>query len=427
MPKADDPSTLSVASDPGTPAGIEAWRALVERSFDGRTFDTLRSQTRDGITIEPLYARSPDAPRVRGRGADRWIVVQPIDEADPDKANERAIAGIGGGATGLALRFSSASSDGAQGLPPTPDTIEATLDGIDVATLQLRLEPHEEGIRIARWVEELIARSGLAPESADVAFGLDPLAAVRARVAPDPRSLAETFLALKQAGFRGSLALLDGRSLHESGGTEAQELAAILGSAAWWLRTLEASEVAPDAAFPFLAAALGTDCDMLVSIAKIRALRLLWARLEELCGATKTPLRVHAETSRRMLTRTELTDNLLRNTLAAFAAGVGGADSISVLPHIAAIGISDRNARALARNIQHLLMDECDLHRVFDPAAGSGAIEALTEALAERGWEEFRVIEREGGIVESLGSGGFQDRIALAAKALGRGTTGAET
>ena len=117
-----------------------------------------------------------------------------------------------------------------------------------------------------------------------------------------------------------------------------------------------------------------------------------------------------------MLTRADLLANLLRNTLAAFAAGVGGADTISVVPHTAALGITDRNARALARNIQHLLMEESDLHRVADPAAGSGAIEALTEALAERAWAEFRAIEREGGIVESLRAGQFQARIAAAGR-----------
>jgi methylmalonyl-CoA mutase len=108
----------------------------------------------------------------------------------------------------------------------------------------------------------------------------------------------------------------------------------------------------------------------------------------------------------------------LRNTLAAFAAGVAGADAITVLPHTTALGLPDPSARALARNIQHLLIEETHLHRVADPAAGSGAIEALTEALAERAWTEFQAIEREGGIVASLGAGAFPARIAEARDAL---------
>jgi methylmalonyl-CoA mutase len=119
-----------------------------------------------------------------------------------------------------------------------------------------------------------------------------------------------------------------------------------------------------------------------------------------------------------MLTRADPATNLLRTTLAAFAAGVGGADSITVLPHTSALGSPDRDARALARNIQLLLIEEAHTHRVEDPAAGSGAIEVLTGALAERAWEEFQAIERDGGILASLSAGAFPARIAEAREAL---------
>jgi methylmalonyl-CoA mutase len=76
------------------------------------------------------------------------------------------------------------------------------------------------------------------------------------------------------------------------------------------------------------------------------------------------------------------------------------------------LGLASANARALARNIHHLLMDESHVHFAGDASAGSGAIEALTDALAERGWGEFQQLEREGGIVESLRGGLFQRRIA---------------
>jgi methylmalonyl-CoA mutase len=119
-----------------------------------------------------------------------------------------------------------------------------------------------------------------------------------------------------------------------------------------------------------------------------------------------------------MMTRAEPHTNILRTTIAAFAAAVGGADTIAVVPHDAALGPSAREARALARNVHHLFIEETQLHRVLDSAAGSGAVEALTDALAERAWHEFRTIEREGGIVESLRSGHFPKRIADARAAL---------
>jgi methylmalonyl-CoA mutase len=231
---------------------------------------------------------------------------------------------------------------------------------------------------------------------------------------------------LSAGRFRGPFAVLDGRIYHEAGATEAQELAGILAAAAWWLRALHEAGAPANDIVPFLGASVAVDCGQFLCIAKLRALRLAWARLQELCGTPQDALAIHAETSRRMLTRADAATNLLRTTLAAFAGGVGGADTLTVLPHTAALGLPDANARALARNIQHLLMEEAHLYRVGDPGAGSGAIEALTAALAERAWSEFQAIEREGGIVASLGAGAFQARIAEARSALQKEVTDGE-
>lgn len=427
MHTAETPSPRGVSASFGEIPRIEDWRLLVEKSLNGRDAGSLRSRTRDGIPIEPLYERRRDCAPLIGRRAGPWVLVQPIDDPHPDRANERAIAAIAGGATGLALRFSTASSEGGPGLPPTFEALAAALDGIDLATFHLRLESHQHGLQAAAWLRDLIGTSGLAAERADVAFGLDPVAFVASPTATDPEPFAAAFLALRDAHFRGPLALLDARTFHEKGATEAQELAAVLGAAAWWLRTLHDAGVAPETALSYIGASISVDRDVLVSIAKLRALRLLWARLQQVCGAAGIALQIHAETSRRMLTRSELLDNLLRNTLAAFAAGVGGADAVSVIPHTAALGITDRNAHALARNLQHLLMEESHLHRVADPAAGSGAVEALTEALAERAWEEFRALEREGGLIDSLRQGLFQARIADAGRQSAAAAKGAAT
>jgi methylmalonyl-CoA mutase len=383
---------------------IELWRGMAARTLAGRPIESLTSRSRDGIPIEPLYAARRDVAALPGRGGRAWIVVQNLDEPDPQRVNERALAAIEGGATGLALHFAPS------GLPATLAALREALDGIDLAAIHLRIEPAAHGLELADLVRESVVASGLAPERSKIAFGLDPLAGAAESV-PDLARFAAMFQKLRAARFGGPLAILDGRPFHAAGATEAQELAVILGAAAWWLRALEASGVAPEAALPLIGASLSVDQDVLLSIAKLRALRLLWSRLQDVCGAPRNQLQVHAETSQRMLSRDDVLDNLLRNTLAAFSAGVGGADSVSVVEHTAPLGVADRNGRALARNIQHLLMEESDLHRVADPAAGSGAVEALTDRLAERAWEEFRAIEREGGILESLRGGLLRKRI----------------
>ena len=258
-------------------------------------------------TIEPLYARRADTDPLSGRAAGAWTIVQPIDSPDPEAANRQALADLEGGASGLALRLAGAPAAGAYGLPPDVASIREALAGIDLGAIHIRVDPHPQGIDIAGMLRDAIAESGLAPERADAAFGLDPIgpAAFLGESVPTPEAYAACFRDLMAARLKGPFADLDGRVFHEAGATEAQELAAILASAAWWLRALD-----DEAALPFLGATITVDRDQFLSIAKLRALRLLWARFAELSAGTTPPLRIHAETSRRMMTRADPQGNL---------------------------------------------------------------------------------------------------------------------
>ncbi len=115
------------------------------------------------------------------------------------------------------------------------------------------------------------------------------------------------------------------------------------------------------------------------------------------------PAFVSAETAWRMMTKRDPHGNIVRGTIAALAAAVGGADAITVLPYSAALGLPDAHARRIARNTQTILIEESNLYRVADPAAGSGAIETLTDALCAKAWTLFQEIEREGGVGRSAG------------------------
>lgn len=148
-----------------------------------------------------------------------------------------------------------------------------------------------------------------------------------------------------------------------------------------------------------------------MSIAKIRALRKLWSRIAEMCSIPPSWATVHAETSYRMMTVKDPETNILRTTIAAFAAAVGGADSISILPHTVARGLPDAFARRIARNQQLILTGESHIDFVADPARGAGGIEALTDELCEAAWKEFQQIENEGGALNSLAEGKIQARV----------------
>ena len=157
---------------------------------------------------------------------------------------------------------------------------------------------------------------------------------------------------------------------------------------------------------------LAADADQFLTIAKFRALRKLWARVEQACGLAPVPAYVAAETAWRMMTRRDPYVNILRSTVAVVAAGLGGADAITVLPFTAALGLPDGFARRIARNTQLILLEESNLAKVSDPAAGSGGIEDLTQQLCAAAWSLFQEIEKAGGAAAALEQGLIQSKVA---------------
>ena len=213
-------------------------------------------------------------------------------------------------------------------------------------------------------------------------------------------------------GFRGPLAVADGRIIHNAGGSAPQELAFALACAASYLRALEAGGMTLEAARDAVYFRLSADADQFITMAKFRALRKLWARVEVACGLAPKPAIVAAETAWRMMTQRDPHSNVIRASIAVAAAALGGADSISVLPHTAALGLPDAFARRVARNTQLVLLEESNLARVADPAAGSGALEAITHQLCEGAWSLFQEIEKAGGIWAALEAGTVQQKVA---------------
>ena len=217
---------------------------------------------------------------------------------------------------------------------------------------------------------------------------------------------------LNNSGRSGAVVVADGRVWAAGGASEAQELAGILGSLVHNARLLIGAGLPAEKALRAIGIVVECGSNQILAIAKIRALRLVHARIVEEFGGPPMAARIHAETSWRMMTRHGVHTNILRTASAAFAAGIGGADSITVLPFTTALGLPDNLARRIARNSQIVLTEEAGLARVGDPAAGSGAVETLTSAIAAAAWEKFRALEASGGLLAALRSGSFQRDIA---------------
>ena len=133
--------------------------------------------------------------------------------------------------------------------------------------------------------------------------------------------------------------------------------------------------------------------EQFTTIAKLRAARRLWGRVLELSGTSVREQHQHAVTSRPMMSKYDPWVNMLRTTVAAFAAGVGGADAVTVLPFDSPLGTPDAFGRRIARNTSHLLIDESHVATVADPAGGAYAVEKLTDDLAVAAWELFGRLE----------------------------------
>ncbi len=383
----------------------KAWLKLVERALKGKDFqEALVSRTDDGIAIEPLYERRRDYASLSRRRAELpWTVTQRMDDPDIERATMQLGDDLANGANGICLiSKTSASAFGAGIDAPAPGLSRAL--AIWDATAALRFE----GFALDT-VDALVSSI---PDSTAKTFhlGFDVFSydGRQSAFAKDIKRFAER-------GLTGTIINADGRAVHNAGGTEAQELAVMAASLAGHLRLLEEVGLSPEAALAATSLCLSADQNQFTTIAKMRAARLIFTRIAEACGvANPKPAHLFAETSYRMLTRLDPGTNILRNTIAVFSAGIGGADEISVLPHSLTHGIPDPLARRLARNTQTILIAESHLDHVADPAAGAGGIEALTDALAERTWDIFIEIEGKGGLAKVISSGGLAAMVSEA-------------
>ncbi|HZB21806.1 MAG TPA: methylmalonyl-CoA mutase subunit beta [Blastococcus sp.] len=247
-------------------------------------------------------------------------------------------------------------------------------------------------------------------------LGLDPLAVHAATGEPqDLAGLAD--VARRAAAHEGLRSVVvDATVFHDAGASVVEEIGCSLAAGVAYLRALTEGGLSVDEAFGQLEFRYGATADQFTTIAGLRAARRLWDRVGEVSGAAPEARaqRQHAVTSSVMTTKRDPWVNMLRTTVACFAAGVGGADVVTVQPFDAALGLPDSFSRRIARNTQNLLVEEGHLARVLDPAGGSWYVESLTDSLARAAWDWFTEVERAGGLAAALDSGLVRDRIAAA-------------
>ncbi|GAA0521142.1 methylmalonyl-CoA mutase [Saccharopolyspora subtropica] len=381
--------------------------------------DVLATTTYDGITVHPLYTEGPTesglpglAPFVRGSRpqgsvADGWDVRQRHENPDAAETNREILADLHNGVSSLWLRL------GAGGL--AVDDLADALDGVHLDMIGVTLDAGADAGVAAEALLALAAEQGVRGSALRGNLGADPLAEQARTGRPADAEVAVSLARRCAADFPELGALVvDGLPYHEAGGSDAQELGCSLAAATTYLRWLTEAGLDVDTAARLLEFRYAATADQFLTIAKLRAARRLWEQVTRSCGVAE-PARAqaqHAVTSAAMLTRRDPWVNMLRTTIATFAAGMGGAQAVTTLPFDAAIGLPDSFARRIARNTQSLLLEESHLAQVIDPAGGSWYVESLTDELARAAWRWFQRIEAAGGLPAALESGLVADELA---------------
>lgn len=404
----------SVLAVPFPPATRDAWRALVEKTLKDQPFESLEKATVEGLKVEPLYeaAEAPAPFPLRPFDDERaWDIRTLTAHPDPRAANAEILKDLEGNAASVIVKIDPAGRMGVA--VGSAEGLAATLKGVVPEFATIVLDAGFLGPQAADWLSAFAKAS----PGAKLAFHLDPLSAfAEAGASPGPVeshlvSAANVAVRLADTYPQAQLFLASGRVVHEAGGGEAAEVAFAAASALAYAKALVRAGAPMAEAFARITLGLAADADYFTSVAKLRAARVVWAKLATACGAT--PLaRIEARTSRRMLAAKDAWTNMIRLTAAGFGAAVGGADAVVLGAFTDAIGLPTAFARRQSRNAQLVLMEEAHVGRVADPAAGSGYVEALTDEIARAAWARFQAIEAAGGAIAALTSGLIADDVA---------------
>ncbi|MDO9458487.1 methylmalonyl-CoA mutase family protein [Nocardioides sp.] len=350
-------------------------RRMTDDDPDDLVWDKLTRTTLDGIALPPLGTPDLlDDLQTAGRPsrAGDWDIRSHLAAvaAGSEKAlNEEVLGDLEGGVTSVWV-----------GATPGTD-FGALLEGVFLDLAPVVLDPTGDPADPAATARAFLTWAGDLELHAATNLGAPAFDDEVAKLA-------------RTAGVLGFV--VDATTIHDRGASDAQELGWSMAAAATYLRAADGAGLSVADAAALVEFRYAVTDEQFTGIAKLRAARRLWARVQELSGSEPVPMRLHAVTSRPMMTRYDPWVNMLRTTVAAFAAGAGGADAVTVLSFDSALGRPDAFGRRIARNTSHLLISEAHVAQVADPAGGAYAVEKLTDDLAAAAWTVLGELEDGG-------------------------------
>lgn len=375
----------------------------------------LQRTTLEGIPLEVLYdaAQASFSTIAKASVTESWDNRLPVHiDGNTGTANARIIQGLKGGISSIELHVTDPAH-----VAPCLQAVQ-----LNIATISLRASQSYQSCTAS--LVQLATDQGIDSQSLRCNLNADPLGNwLHTGIADQPMAAQLKQMASfasatsKQLPLATSI-LVDATMHHNAGASTVEELHAAVATATLYLEAMLNTGISINEACRQIVFQIAVDADVLLEIAKLRALQALWRHvvLQVDNTATVEPVTIIAETSRRFISQLEPWNNHLRNLAASTAAAMGGANTLIVHPHDALQRKDEQHDPTLgdrmARNIAIILERECGVCKVHDPMAGAYAIENLTEQLMQQTWQSLADTDTGEGWLDELQSGRWQTRIA---------------
>ncbi len=407
---------------PGIPTSM--WQEKIQSDLQGSGYEKLIWNSDEGIAVKPFY-RQEDIDslgylegvrnlRERSGSPNGWTICQQISPMENfPEANERIIDALRGGAQAIRIQLGKVRL-------PDVSLLEALFEGVSLHETELHFGGCLGADALYSALCQLSARNGADPSELRGCLGADPLGTMAETGIPIAsfENLGKLVKKVKESSPQMKVIEVHGSLIQNSSTNLVDELAFSMAMASEYMSILSDQEMDPFSAQETLLLYLGCGPNYFMEIAKLRAARILWAKIAEAYGveSAKARIRIHSVSSQWNMTLYDPHVNMLRGTTEAMSSILGGADLVNVLPFDYPNGKGTTFSNRIARNVQIILREEAYFDQVADPAAGSYYIESLTDALAEKAWDLFCEVESMGGFREAFATGWIQEKAEASRK-----------